>query len=81
MKWISVKDKLPPVGLDVLTYIYNKNCPYPQPNSLRWDNIYYISIERRLKIIQDDILLETKWSSVYEVLFWMPLPDKPDDLK
>lgn len=89
MKWISVKERLPEYGRNVLAFVKNKN-PEGRYNK---DGIYVAQLED--KIPQPDPQGKrnfwglpgydnewTVWSWSYfsepEVTHWMPLPDPPE---
>jgi len=65
MKWISVEDRLPKMGLNVLTF-----------NPMNSDE-YEVEVDCTI----DDFESKTRWDwgGVDEVTHWMPLPDPPKD--
>jgi len=72
VKWISVKDKMPDAGKDVLVYI-NGDDPeidvsYHTFEVLHKENIWHYG---------NQLMFETSWFQ--EVTHWMPLPEPPKD--
>jgi Protein of unknown function (DUF551) len=63
MEWISVKDRLPNMGIDVL--VYSKDRIF----HAWWDNI---SSSHDWYDIQNTWIIE-------DVTHWMPLPKKPEE--
>lgn len=90
MKWISVKDKLPEKSTDVLLWMKEKPFSYIGASYVTVGKLY----DHRdvynckggknahkckcIKNAEDPIYA---WTVYGTPLFWMPIPNKPDDLK
>lgn len=70
MNWISVKDKLPEIDIDVLVYV--KQNPY------NYDGARNMTICKLYKLhAYGDYPEKLQFNTNYDVLFWMPLPNDP----
>lgn len=64
MKWISVKDRMPEIGINILVYCYKGNLGNPFIFTCYWDGEYLVD--------QDD-----KCSTLETSDYWMPFPEPP----
>lgn len=76
MKWISVKDRLPEDGEDVLVYYaddFHITVGYFESNNVR----YYIESDGSKFCTYDGWETEIPWAPKGRVTHWMPLPEAP----
>ena len=75
MEWISIKDKLPDLDIDVLLYVKDRPYRYIGASHCRVGKLYErMCSEYETEEEKKDIL---RWTIIDQVLFWMPLPNEP----
>lgn len=71
MKWISVKEQLPPENKEIIV-CGNHSCKV-------WSTEIYISRSYEQKPIEPQVLDWTTYRDI-EIYYWMPLPEPPNEM-
>lgn len=80
-EWISVKDKLPPLGNQVLLFVQSETCSIDYDTNEEIGDTY-IEKEMAIGYIEDGVLWinydQDGFYSASDVTHWMPLPSPPE---